>query len=127
MKKAEDLYRLALRLRLTQDGSIINNIQAGDHLFWYYEVLGNLLIDNNINIEEGMEYINIALELAKESEGGSDHSQMLSGLGWGYYKQGKYKESLQALKQAEEKMTRYNHTLHKRIQEVEQALARQNK
>ncbi len=127
MKKAEDLYRLALRLRLNQDGSIINNIQAGDHLFWYYEVLGNLLIDNNINIEEGMEYIQKALDLSKESKSFSDHPKMLSGLGNGYYKQGRYKEALQALKQAEEGTARYDHPLHLRIQEVEQALANQNK
>ena len=73
-----------------------------------------------------MEYIHIALDLSKESKYSSDHPQILSGLGYGYYKQGKYEEALQALKQAEEGTTFYNNTLHKRIKEVEQALASQN-
>ena len=124
-KKAEDLYRLALKVRLNQ-GDNIDITNAGNHLFWYYDLLGRLLIDNNINVEEGMKYILTSLDLSKESKDSSDHPQMLSGLGYGYYKQGKYKEALQALKQAEEGMTLYNNTLHKRIKEVEQALARQN-
>ena len=73
-----------------------------------------------------MEYIQKTLDLSKEYSY-SDHPIMLSSLGWGYYKQGKYKEALQALKQAEERSAMYNHTLHKRIQEVEQqALSNQN-
>jgi tetratricopeptide (TPR) repeat protein len=124
-KKAEDLYRQALEVRINQ-GNNIDTIFSGNHLFWHYEVLGNMLIDNNINVEEGMEYIQKALDLSKESEESLDHTYILSQLGWGYYKQGKYEEALQALKQAEEGSTLYNHTLHKRIQEVEQALASQN-
>ncbi len=124
IKKAEDLYRLALRLRLNQ-GDNIDITNSGNHLFWYYDLLGRLLIDNNINVEEGMKYIQKALDLSRESEG-PDHPNMLSGLGNGYYKQGKYVEALQALKQAEENMSIYDHPLHQLIQEVEQALARQN-
>ncbi len=119
-------YRLYLEVRLNQ-GNNIDTTFRGDNLFWAYDLLGRLLIDNNINVEEGMEYIQKALDLSKESEAFLDHPNMLSGLGYGYYKQGKYEEALQALKQAEEKMTFYNHTLHQRIQEVEQALASQNK
>jgi tetratricopeptide (TPR) repeat protein len=126
IKKAEELYRLYLELWLNQ-GNKIDTTFGGDNLYWAYDILGRFLIDNDINVEEGMEYIHIALELAKESEGDSDHPQMLHGLGWGYYKQGKYKESLEALKRAEEGSARYDHTIHTRIQEVEQALARQNK
>ncbi len=124
--KAEELYRLYLELRLNQ-GNNIDTTFGGNHLFWAYDILGRFLIDNDINVEEGMKYIHIALDLSKESEVYSDHHQMLHGLGWGYYKQGKYREALQVLKQAEEGSTLYNHTLHIRIQEVEQALAKQNK
>jgi tetratricopeptide (TPR) repeat protein len=126
-EEAEDIWRFTLEMRLN-DGPNIDTINPGNHLFWYYEVLGNLLIDNNINNEEGMEYIQKALDLSKESEGGaSDHPKILSGLGYGYYKQGKYEEALQALKQAEAKLSMYDHTLHQFIQEVEQALTDQNK
>ena len=125
IEKAEKLWRLAFEMRLNQ-GHNIDTINPGNHLFWYYEVLGNLLIDNNINIEEGMEYIQKALDLSKESEANSDHPKILSGLGYGYYKQGKYEEALQALKQAEGKLSMYDHSLHQLIQEVEQAIADQN-
>jgi tetratricopeptide (TPR) repeat protein len=121
-KKAEVLYRHALEVRLNQ-GNNIDTIFPGNHLFWYYDLLGNLLIDSDINVEEGLEYIQKALDLSKGSKVFSNHPQMLSGLGIGYYKQGKYEEALQALKLAEEGMTMYNHSLHKRIIEVEQALA----
>ena len=50
-KKAEDLYRLALEVRLNQ-GDNIDTINAGNHLFWYYDLLGRLIIDNSINVEE---------------------------------------------------------------------------
>jgi len=125
IKKAEEFFRLSLEVRLNQVYNIDTTF-GGNHLYWAYDILGRFLIDNNINVEKGMEYIHRALELAKESEDDSDHPQMLHGLGWGYYKQGKYDEALQALKQAEEGSARYNHTIHQRIIEVEQALARQN-
>ena len=124
--KAEDLWERALEMRLNH-GPETDNGFSGNQLFWYYEVLGNLYIDNNIDVEEGMEYIQKALDLSKESEANSDHPKILSGLGNGLYKQGKYEESLQALKLAEEGTTLYDHRLHQLIQEVEQALADQNK
>ena len=73
-----------------------------------------------------MEYIQKALHLSREGVA-SDHPKMLSGLGNGYYKQGKYVEALEALKQAEDNLSMYHHSLHQLIQEVEQALADQNK
>jgi tetratricopeptide (TPR) repeat protein len=124
IEKAEDIWRFTLEERLNE-GHNIDTMSGGNHLFWYYEVLGNLLIDNNINIEEGMECIQKALDLSKESETHTDHPKILSGLGYGYFKQGKFVEALQALKQAEEKLSLYDHSLHQRIQEVEQAIADQ--
>ncbi len=123
--KAEDLWNLAFEMRSNQDSDLGNRF-PGNELFWYYEVLGNLFIDNNIDIEEGMIYIQKALELSMESETSSNHPKILSGLGFGYYKQGKYVEALQALKQAEENLSMYDHSLHQLIQEVEKALANHN-
>jgi tetratricopeptide (TPR) repeat protein len=124
--KAEDLWNLAFEMRSNQ-GPDLDNRFPGNELFWYYEVLGNLFIDNNIDIEVGIEYIQKALDLSKESNISSDHPKMLSGLGSGYYKQGKYVEALQALKQAEDNMSMYDHSLHQLIQEVKQTLADQGK
>ena len=120
--KAEEIWRLAFEMRLNQ-GPEIDNEFPGNELFWYYEVLGNLFIENDINIEEGIAYLQKALDLSKESNISANHPKILSGLGSGYFKQGKYEESLQALKQAEEKTTLYDHRLHQLILEVEQALA----
>ena len=127
IQKAEELYRIALKMRLNQGGPVIDPVHYGNSLFWFYEVLGNLLIDNNINVEEGMEYIQIALDLSKEITLFGDHPNMLAGLGNGYYKLGRFKEAAQVLKQAEEGMTVYDHPLHQLIQKVEQTLADQNK
>jgi tetratricopeptide (TPR) repeat protein len=124
--KAEDMWNLAFEMRSNQ-GPDLDNRFPGNELFWYYEVLGNLFIDNNIDIEVGIEYIQKALDLSKESNISSDHPKMLSGLGSGYYKQGKYVEALQALKQAEDNMSMYDHSLHQLIQEVKQTLADQGK
>jgi tetratricopeptide (TPR) repeat protein len=125
LKKAEELYRHSLEeVRLNQGYNIDTALQ-GNRLISVYGILGSFLIDNDINVEEGMEYIHKALDLSKESKR-PDPPGILSGLGWGYYKQGKYIEALQALKQAKEGTTLYNHTIHQRIQEVEQALASQN-
>ena len=126
IEKAEEIWRHAFEMRLNQ-GPEKGNGFPGNELFWYYEVLGNLYIDNNMDIGQGIEYLQEALDLSKESEGSSDHPKMLSGLGSGYYKQGKYVEALQALKQAEDNLSMYDHSLHQLIQEVEQALADQNK
>jgi len=125
IEKTEELWRLALEMRLNH-GPEIDTLNAGNNLYWYYNLLGILLIDNDINVEEGMEYIQIAMDLSKVAY--SDyHPYVLWGLGSGYFKQGKYEESLQALKQAEERQTLYDHKLHQLILEVEKALARQNK
>ncbi len=125
IEKTEDLWRLALEMRLNQ-GHEIDTKNPGNNLYWYYAVLGNLLIQNDINVEEGMEYMQIAMDLSKVAYL-DYHPFVLWGLGTGYFKQGKYEESLQALKQAEERTTLYYHRLHQLIQEVEKAVAGQNK
>jgi tetratricopeptide (TPR) repeat protein len=125
IEKAEEFLRLALEMRLNQ-GPDLDRRNPGNNLFWYYEALGTLLIDNDINVEEGIEKNQIAMDLSKEIYPES-HSQILYGQGSGYFKQGKYEESLQALRLAEEKTSLYDHKLHQRIQEVEAALADQNR
>ncbi len=63
-----------------------------------------------MHLEEGMDYLQKAMELSKEDYG-DHHPFVLHSLGSGYYKQGKYEEALQALKQAEENMSMYDHPL----------------
>lgn len=124
IERAEELLRKALEMRLTE-GPAITTINPGNHLFWYYHLLGDLLIENELQLEEGMEYLLKTMELAKEVYS-NYHPFLLHSLGYGFYKQGKYEEALQALKQADENMSMYDHTRYQLIQEVEQALASQN-
>lgn len=124
IERTEKLFRRALEMRLAE-GPDIDSINPGNHLFWYYHLLGDLLIENTDHFDEGMEYLQKTMALAKEVS--SDyHSFLLHSLGSGYYKQGKNSEALQALKQAEAKTSMYDHRLHQLIQEVEQALAGQH-
>jgi tetratricopeptide (TPR) repeat protein len=87
--------------------------------------LGDLLIEDKALFEEGMDYLQKTMSLAKEVYP-RYHPFLLHSLGEGYYKQGNYEESLQALKEADENMSMYDHTRYQLIREVEQALASQN-
>ena len=122
-EKAENLFRQALEMRLSQ-GPEIDTINAGNNLYWYYDNLGSLLISGNVDVEEGMDYMQKAMALSKTAY--SDyHPYVLHNLGSGLYKQGRYKEALHALKEAEDKMFMYDHHLHQLIEKTEQALADQ--
>jgi tetratricopeptide (TPR) repeat protein len=124
IKKAEQLFRQALEMRLVQ-GPARDTVNPGNNLYWYYHILGDFLINDNESLEEGMDYLQKAMVLSKEAYG-DHHPYVLHSLGSGLYKQGKYVEALQALKQAEENMSTYDHSLRQDIQELEQALAYQN-
>ncbi len=82
--------------------------------------LANLLIDNDINVDAGMELIQKGLEIDP------DDPKFLQGKGWGFYKQGKFEEAEKLLKMAKEKSLEFNYDLYQKIQEVEQILASQN-
>jgi adenylate cyclase len=124
INRAEELLRQALEMRLVE-GPAIDTVNPGNHLFWYYHLLGSLLIENKIQFDEGMNYLQKTMVLAKEVSP-EHHPFLLHSLGSGYYKQGKYEEALQALKQADKNMSMYDHTRYQLILEVEQALANQN-
>ncbi len=82
--------------------------------------LAFLLIDNDINVDEGMSLVQKGLELFHES------SSLLEIKGLGLYKQGSYVESLKFLRKAEKYELEYNYELDHLIEEVEQVLANQN-
>ncbi|KPK83207.1 MAG: hypothetical protein AMS27_13265 [Bacteroides sp. SM23_62_1] len=107
MDKAEVHYRNAVKLEPENSYRIAN--------------LAEFLITNDINIDEGMELIEKALETEPENW----YRLMIKG--WGCYKQGKYEEAIQLLRKAEEISIGFNYDLHQQILEVEQALAGKNK
>ena len=83
--------------------------------------LAYFLIYRDINADEGMELINRALEIEPDNYYFS-HTR-----GLGLYKQGKLEEALELLKKSWEARPIYYHEHYLLIQEVEQALANQNK
>ncbi len=78
------------------------------------------LIDNDINVNEGVDLLQISLEIRP------DDWYSLDTKGWGLYKQGRYEEALKVLTDAWDLKPRYNQQGYERIQEVKKALANQN-
>ena len=114
LDKAQEYYQLAIK---SVPGDI-HTIKAMSHLAY-------LLIDNDINISEGMILNDQALK-AKPAD-----RELLANIqhavGWGLYKQGKLREAYDILKESWETRPEYDHDHFLHIQEVEQALANQNK
>jgi tetratricopeptide (TPR) repeat protein len=79
--------------------------------------LAYFLIDENINISEGLQLIDKALRLEP------DNYYYLDTKGWGLYKNGNYHEALEVLHKSWELKPVYDHELFSHIQEVERALA----
>ena len=82
--------------------------------------LARFLIDNDINVDEGMDLIQRALESRP------DNWYYLDTRGWGLYKQGRYEEALKVLTDAWDLRPIYDHDGYLHIQEVEKAVAGQN-
>jgi tetratricopeptide (TPR) repeat protein len=87
---------------------------------WNYE-LARFLINNDINVNEGMEIISKGIQNWPEVEG------FLQLKGWGLYKQRKYEESVQLLGEMWDKNIGFNAELYNHLLEARQALANQNK
>jgi tetratricopeptide (TPR) repeat protein len=104
--RAENEFREALALA-PENTTLLSN------LAW-------MLIDNDIDLKEGLKLIDHALEINP-----SDYL-FLDTKGWGLYKQGKYNEALKILREAWDLRPIYDHALYLHIQEAEQALASQN-
>ena len=79
-----------------------------------------LLINNDINVNEGVDLIQNALELKP------DVWHYLDTKGWGLYKQGRYDEALKVLKDAWDLRPYYDLEGYQHIQKVEKAIANQN-
>jgi tetratricopeptide (TPR) repeat protein len=108
LEKAEVHYRKAYELKPQ------NTV---DRILW----LARFLIDKDINMDEGMEIVQKGLEI------NPDNPNLLVVKGLGYYKQGKYEESLENYRRANEKIEGFNYEVNQFIKEVEQALANKNK
>ncbi|MGM0666450.1 MAG: hypothetical protein ACQETA_03945 [Bacteroidota bacterium] len=101
--KAEEKYREALSL---QPGSStrMNN-------------LAYILIDNEIDIEEGLELAEKALEMEP------GNYLYLDTKGWGLYKQGKYEEALESIERSWELKPVYDHEIYLHLEKAKKAVA----
>ena len=104
--EAERSYRQALELDPLNPARI-------NALAWF-------LIDKDINVNEGVDLIQKALE----SE--PDNWYYLDTKGWGLYKQGSVEEALKVLTDAWELRPQYNQDGYEHLQEVKKTLASQN-
>ncbi len=83
-------------------------------LFFY----ATSLIENDLNVNEGLELINNALELDP------DNVNFLDIKGWGLYKQHKYNEALESLEKAYQMIPSFE--IKARIDSVKEAIIKQN-
>ncbi len=101
--EAEKQYRLAIE----QDPE---NLQ-------YQFNLAKFLIDEEINVDEGLEIVQGILEIAP------DNWALLSYKGWGLYKKEHFEEALELLRTGWNKKPIYNHQYYLHLQEAEEAVA----
>ena len=105
MEEAEASYREAVQ-------------KEPENLYWVSEY-ARFLVDNEVDIEKGLELADQILEEYPE------YWPCLDTKGWGLYKQGKVEEALKLLKDSWDLRPAYNHIGFLHIQEIEQALAKQ--
>jgi tetratricopeptide (TPR) repeat protein/TolB-like protein len=101
--KAEECYRQALSLKQDDPEKLYD-------LAWF-------LIDENRNINEGLELIERALEKQP------DNYLFLDCKGWGLYRQGKVKEAHALIAEAWNLKLVYNHLINLHLEEVKKAMA----
>jgi len=102
LNKAEECYREALSLE-SNNPVTLNN-------------LAYLLIDKDLNLNEGLDLVETALKLKP------DNSRFLHTKGWGLYKQGKSREALEILQRSWDLKPVYDHIIFLHLQEVKGAV-----
>jgi len=90
---------------------------------WKLIDLAWFLIDNDRNVNEGIELIDKALAIFHEIK--PDNYYLFHYKGWGLYKKGKYKEALEWLEKSWELKPIYDHGLYLHLEEVKKAVAGQ--
>jgi TolB-like protein len=115
---------------LNEEANIMN--QAELHFRKAYEIeppgsiyqmgrLAYFLINNDINVDEGMEIVKKGLDIRP------DNPLLLWAKGRGLYKQGNYEEAVQLLSKVWEEWSGFDINKYNQLQEAKQALANQNK
>ena len=105
LDKAEEYYRKVLSSAPERPARMNN-------LAWF-------LIDNDRNINEGLDLIDNALKLEP------DNYIYLDTKGWGLYKQSKYEEALKLIEKADSLKPVYDHELYLHLEAIKKAVASQ--
>ncbi len=90
--------------------------QSDDAL--YYNYLGYLMIDHDLDVAGGITYVKKALEIEPDSPYYKDS------LGWGYYKQGKCVEAFKLIKQVEEELGNEDEEVKSHLEAIKKCLKR---
>lgn len=82
---------------------------------WAYNSLAYLLIEYDLNVDQGVELARKALELLP------DDAFILDTYGWGLYKRGQFTEALETLERAWELLPLYDHNCYTHLQAAREA------
>jgi len=108
LNQAEEYYRQ----------SIAMESKAG-YMRYTFSLLAYLLIENDRDVEEGIEIAQRGLEID------SEFFLSWDALGWGYYKQGKYELAVEALQKTYDLMPQYFEPIPRHLEMAQAALAEQ--
>jgi tetratricopeptide (TPR) repeat protein len=100
-------------------GSYQQTNKADPAFHWPYSNMGFILIDNDMDVAEGLRLIEAALDLSPENP------SHLHRKGWGLYKQGRYEEALALLERSWELRPSYDHDHYQHLQAAQKAVERQ--
>ena len=106
LDKAEEYYRTSIEM------------EPQNHQYQFN--LAKFLIDEEVNVDEGIEIVDRLLESYPSNW------ELHNYKGWGLYKNEDYKEALEQLKFGWEHKPIYNHTQYLHLQEAEKAVASLN-
>ena len=99
-------------------GTYRQAIEADQSFHWPYSNMGFILIDNDMDVEEGLRLLETALDLSPENH------YHLHRKGWGLYKQGRYTEALEVLEGAWELRPGYDHEHYQHLQAARKVAGR---
>lgn len=87
----------------------------------YLNYLGYLMIDHEIDVKGGIEYVKKALEIEKESP------FYLDSLAWGYYKQGRCKKALKLMQEVQKNLGRDDPEVSAHLKAIKKCIKKKGK
>lgn len=95
-------------------------IEQNPRSIQYHFNLAKFLIDEEVNVDEGLEIVDRILERFPDQWAATSYK------GWGLYKKGELDEALELLRKGWENRPIYNHLFYMHLEEAEQSAAEEN-